>query len=76
MSLLIPDLTAGYVRLVGQEPARSKCILLSTSMEVRKDMRSWVLSDAGESWTVKIDVRDLGSGGDIMIPPFGAGLPL
>ena len=31
--------TAGYVRLVGQEPALSKCVLLSTSRQVRKDMK-------------------------------------
>ena len=30
---------AKYVRLVGQEPAPSKCVLLSTSREVRKDMK-------------------------------------
>ena len=29
--------TTGYVRLVGQEPAPSKCVLLSTSREIRKD---------------------------------------
>ena len=34
--------TAGYVRLVGQEPAPTKCVLLSTSREVRKDMKHWV----------------------------------
>ena len=33
--------TTGYVRLVGQEPAPSKCLLLSTSREVRKDMKGW-----------------------------------
>ena len=36
--------TTGYVRLVGQEPAPSKCVLLSTSRKVRKDMKDWVLS--------------------------------
>ena len=36
--------TTGYVRLVGQERAPSKCVLLSTSREVRKDMKDWVLS--------------------------------
>ena len=36
--------TTGYVRLVGQEPAPSKCVLLSTSREVRKNMKDWVLS--------------------------------
>ena len=33
--------TTGYVQLVGQEPAPSTCILLSTSKVVRKDMRYW-----------------------------------
>ena len=36
--------TTKYVRLVGQEPAPSKCVLLSTSREVRKGMKDWVLS--------------------------------
>ena len=49
-----------YVRLVGQEPAPSKCVLLSTSREVRKDMKDWVLSQEGDQWYVKFDVRDLG----------------
>ena len=52
--------TTGYVRLVGQEPAPSKCVLLSTSGEVRKDMKDWVLSLDGDKWSVKFDVRDLG----------------
>ena len=52
--------TTGYVRLVGQEPAPRKCVLLSTSREVRKDMRDWVLSLEGDKWSVKFDVRDLG----------------
>ena len=52
--------TTGYVRLVGQEPAPSKCVLLSTSREVRHSMRDWVLSQEGDQWSVKFDVRDLG----------------
>ena len=52
--------TTGYVRLVGQEPAPSKCVFLSTSKVVRKDMRDWVVSDEGDRWAVKLDVRDLG----------------
>ena len=52
--------TAGYVRLVGQEPAPSKCVLLSTSGAVRSDMRSWVVTDEGDRWSVQLDVRDLG----------------
>ena len=45
---------------MGQEPAPSKCVLLSTSREVRKDMKDWVLSQEGDQWSVKFDVRDLG----------------
>ena len=52
--------TVGYVRLVGQEPARSKCVLMSTSRAVRSDMRRWVVTDEGDRWSVKLDVRDLG----------------
>ena len=48
-----------YVKLVGQEPAPSKCILMSTSAVVRQEMKEWVISDQ-ECWTVKLDVRDLG----------------
>ena len=40
-------LTTRYVRLVGQEPAPSKCVILSTSREVRKGMKDWVLSCEG-----------------------------
>ena len=40
--------TTGYVRLVGQEPVPSKCVLLSMSREVRYDMKSWVLSQLGD----------------------------
>ena len=52
--------TTGYVRLVGQEPAPSKCVLLSTSRVVRKDVKDRVLSQEGDRWSVKFDVRDLG----------------
>ena len=66
--------TTGYVRLVGQELAPSKCVLLSTSRVVRKDMKDWVLSQEGDRWSVKFDFRDLG--GDIWILPFVDGLRL
>ena len=33
--------TAGYVSLVGQEPAPSTCVLMSTSRAVRSAMRGW-----------------------------------
>ena len=49
-----------YVRLVGQEPAFCKCVLLSSSREIRKDMKERVLSQEGDKWSVKYDVRDLG----------------
>ena len=52
--------TSAYVRLVGQEPAPSKCVLMSTSAAVRRDMKDWVIFDQDERWTVKLDVRDLG----------------
>ena len=52
--------TTQYVRLVGQEPAPNKCVLLSTSRKVRKDMKDCVLSQQGDKWSVKFDVRDLG----------------
>ena len=52
--------TTGYVRLVGQEPAPSKCVLLSTSREDRHGMKGWVLSQEGDQWSVRFDVRDLG----------------
>ena len=52
--------TTCYVRMVGQEPAPRKCVLLSTSGEVRKDLKDRVLSQDGDRWSVKFDVRDLG----------------
>ena len=47
--------TTGYVRLVGQEPAPSKCVLLSSPREVRKDMKDWVTSQEGDKWSVKFE---------------------
>ena len=52
--------TTGYVRLVGQEPAPNKCVLSSTSSEVTKDMKEWVMSQEGNKWSVKFNVQDLG----------------
>ena len=52
--------TTLYLRLVGQEPAPSKCVLLSTSREVRRDLKQWVLSQEGDKSSVKFDVWDLG----------------
>ena len=58
-------ITTGSVRLVGQEPAPSKCVLLSISRVVRKDMR--------DKWSVRFDVRDWEV---IWILPFVDGLRL
>ena len=33
---------------------------MSTSRAVRSDMRRWVVTDEGDRWSVKLDVRDLG----------------
>ena len=52
--------TNNYIKLVGQTPVPSKCVLLSTSKVVRGIMKDWVLSDSGDRWSVKLDVRDLG----------------
>ena len=58
--LVLLSSPAGYVRLVGQELAPSKCVLVSTSRVVRKDIRDWVFTHEGDRWTVKLDVQDLG----------------
>ena len=52
--------TSRYIRLVGQTPAPRKCALLSTSRVVRDLMKAWVISNAGDRWSVKLDVKDLG----------------
>ena len=65
--------TTGYVRLVGQEPAPSKCVLLSTSREVRHDMSGWVLSQEGISGLLGL-MSGIWVG--IWILPLGAGHPL
>ena len=55
-----PRLTAQYVRSVGQDVSPGKCVLLSTSKSVRKDMKFWDISGDGSFWKVQLDVRDLG----------------
>ena len=52
--------TNSYIRLVGQTPAPSKCVLLSTSKVVRTLMRNCILSDSGDKWSVRLDFWDLG----------------
>ena len=46
------------VWLVGQELAPRKCVLMMRA--VWSDMRRWVVTDDGDRWSVKLDVRDLG----------------
>ena len=58
--LCAAQFTTGYVRLVGQEPAPSKCVFLSTSRAVRKEMKDWVMAQEGDKWSVKFDVWNLG----------------
>ena len=59
-SCVLARFTTGYVRLVGQELAPSKCVHMSNFWAVRGAMRGWVVSDEGHRWSVKLDVRDLG----------------
>ena len=49
-----------HVSLVAQEAAFRECVLLSTSRKVRAEMASWLVTGAGDTWTVKLDARDLG----------------
>ena len=52
--------TTGHVMLVGQEPAVSKCVLMSTSKSVRNDMRGRIVTDEGVKWSVKLVVVGVG----------------
>ena len=47
------QVTNTHIRLVGQTPAPSKGVLLSTSRVVRGLMKDWILSDSGNRWSVK-----------------------
>ena len=67
------QVTSAHVKLVGQELAPSKCILMSTSAVVRQEMKEWVISDQ-ERWTVKLDVRDLGGHFDTTYRAWGRAL--
>ena len=49
-----------YISLVGQKAAPKKCVFLSTARDVRNDMKCWVVSDSGDRWSVRLDVRDFG----------------
>ena len=49
-----------YIRIVVQEAAPKRCVFLRISKKIKKDMKGWVVSDTGDRWIVKLDVRDLG----------------
>ena len=46
--------------MVRQESAPKKCVTTNTPRLAKKDMQEWILSQKEDSWSVKIDVRDLG----------------
>ena len=52
--------TSMYICLVGHEAAPKKCVFLHTSKKDRNDMKCWAVSDTGNKWSVRLDVRDLG----------------
>ena len=52
--------TAQYVRSVGQDVSPGKCVLLSTSKAVRRNMKLWDVSGDRKGWNVQLDVRDFG----------------
>ena len=52
--------TTQYVMSVGQDVCPGKCVLLSTSISVRKAMMFWDISGDGGFWKVQLDVGDLG----------------
>ena len=58
--LAAAQFTSRYIRLVGQEADPSKCVLLCTSAGTRARMKTWDISGAGDCWTVRLDMRDLG----------------
>ena len=58
--LAAAQFTSRKIRLVGQEAAPSKCVLLSTCARTRARMKEWDFSGAGDCWSVRLDVRDKG----------------
>ena len=52
--------TTGYVSWSVRSLLPVSVSLLITSRVVRKDMKDWVLSQEGDRWSVKFDVRDFG----------------
>ena len=52
--------TAQFVRAVGQDVSLCRCVLLSTSKDVRKRMKLLGVSGNGRPLSVELDVRDLG----------------
>ena len=52
--------TAQYVQSVGQDVSFGKCVLLSTSKSLRKDVKLWDVAGDGGFWKVQLNVWDLG----------------
>ena len=50
----------GLIGLLVRNLPPGKCVLMSTSGAVRSDMRGWIVTDEGDRWSVRLDVRDLG----------------
>ena len=46
---------ARNIQLVGQQPAPSQCLSLSSSRATRGEMRNWIISEECEKWSVKLD---------------------
>ena len=42
------------------DAAPTKGVLLSTSADIRRMMKRWVISGEDEHWKVELDIRDLG----------------
>ena len=61
--LLLRSLVLLGIWLVGQEAAPKKCFLLSTKKKVRGDVKHWLVSDAGEKWSVEMSRIFRGGGG-------------
>ena len=58
--LAAAQFTSRYIRLVGQEAAPIKCVLLSTCPKTWVHMKIVDICGAGDCWSVRLVVRDPG----------------
>ena len=49
-----------HILTVGQTAAPTKCVLLGASAEIRRMMKSWVISGEDQHWKVEMDIGDFG----------------